>query len=292
MVCSITIGMPFRNAGSTIVDAVRSVFAQTHCEWELLMINDGSTDASVEIARAIRDPRVKVLDDGMHRGRGFRRNQVTELATCEYIAHLDADDLMVPTRLASQYGFLSDHPEFDLMGTGLYAVADDLELVGKRGEQFVSPSADDVLHRRVEIVHASVMAKRSWMKRNPYRDDLVSSEDRELWLRTSRNGDLAIQCIRSPLYFYRESSSLTRRKLLDASSCERRVLRELLPNGTIRRRRIGKMYLKDAAVQGLSAFGATGRLQGRRNQPLEDSERAEAEAVLKQILCVDVPGLQ
>ena len=61
----VTIGLPFFNAATDLPNAIRSVFAQTHQDWELILIADGSTDRSVEIANSISDSRVRVISDGM-----------------------------------------------------------------------------------------------------------------------------------------------------------------------------------------------------------------------------------
>ncbi|MEN6400626.1 MAG: glycosyltransferase, partial [Armatimonadia bacterium] len=62
----VTVGLPFYNNESTLLDAVRSIFAQTFQDWELVLLDDGSTDGSLEIARSIDDPRVRVIADGQN----------------------------------------------------------------------------------------------------------------------------------------------------------------------------------------------------------------------------------
>ena len=63
----VTIGIPFLNSAATLTDAIRSVFAQTYTDWELILVDDGSQDNSLEIAGMVRDPRVRVLSDGTRR---------------------------------------------------------------------------------------------------------------------------------------------------------------------------------------------------------------------------------
>jgi glycosyltransferase involved in cell wall biosynthesis len=72
-----TIGIPFYNAEAYLGDAIRSIFAQTYHDWELILVDDGSTDRSLEIARAVRDPRVRVISDGQNRRLPYRLNQIT-----------------------------------------------------------------------------------------------------------------------------------------------------------------------------------------------------------------------
>ncbi len=92
----VTVGLPVYNPGSFLSWAIRSVFAQTYSSWELVVVDDGSTDGSLERLRKIEDPRVRVLTDGKRRGLPYRLNQVLEEASGDFIARMDADDLMDP----------------------------------------------------------------------------------------------------------------------------------------------------------------------------------------------------
>src|SRR5690554_4188978 len=91
---SVSIGIPFFNAEAYLLDAIKSVFAQTHQNWELILLDDGSTDRSLEIARSIDDPRVRVYSDGQNKHLAARLNEIARLARYEYLARMDADDLM------------------------------------------------------------------------------------------------------------------------------------------------------------------------------------------------------
>src|SRR5512136_1054483 len=79
----VTVGIPFYNAGQTLADAVRSVFAQTLTDWELILLDDGSTDRGLEFARSIDDPRVRVVSDGRNLRLAARLNQIAEFARAE-----------------------------------------------------------------------------------------------------------------------------------------------------------------------------------------------------------------
>ena len=76
----ITIAIPFYNAEEYLPDAIRSVFAQTFQDWELLLIDDGSTDASLAIANSVDDERVRVISDGKNKKLAARLNEVTQWA--------------------------------------------------------------------------------------------------------------------------------------------------------------------------------------------------------------------
>ena len=77
---SVTVGIPFRNAESTLPEAIASVFAQEHEDWELVLVDDGSTDRSGQLAGQVRDPRVFVINDGRQLGLSARLNQIAAQA--------------------------------------------------------------------------------------------------------------------------------------------------------------------------------------------------------------------
>jgi hypothetical protein len=117
LVSAITI---FLNAERFIGEAVESVFAQTYANWELLLVDDGSTDRSTSIARdyAARHPeRIRYLEHAGHENRGMSasRNLGLRHARGEYVAFLDADDVWLARKLERQVAILAAHPEADMV---------------------------------------------------------------------------------------------------------------------------------------------------------------------------------
>ncbi|MFH1281197.1 MAG: glycosyltransferase family A protein, partial [Candidatus Omnitrophota bacterium] len=131
----VSIGIPFYNSAEFIKDAIRSVFAQTYKQWELILIDDGSSDDSLSIANSIQDSRVRVISDGKHVGLVGRLNQIIELSRGEYIARMDADDLMHPRRIELQACYLREHPQLDAAGSAMYSLARDYSVIGRRGAE-------------------------------------------------------------------------------------------------------------------------------------------------------------
>src|SRR5215212_3295723 len=112
----VSIIIPFLNAGKFIQEAIDSVFAQTYDNWELLLVDDGSTDASREIALllATQHPvKVRYVEHNDHENRGAcaSRNLGVRNAQGEYIALLDADDVWLPHKLERQLAILDSYPE-------------------------------------------------------------------------------------------------------------------------------------------------------------------------------------
>jgi glycosyltransferase involved in cell wall biosynthesis len=122
----VTVVIPFFNGARFFADAVESVFAQTYDHWELLLVDDGSTDATTEIAKryAANHPgRVRYLEHPGHANRGASasRNFGSRSATGKYVAFLDADDEWLPGKLEQQVAVLEAHPEVGwVYGRGLW----------------------------------------------------------------------------------------------------------------------------------------------------------------------------
>lgn len=210
---SVTIAIPFYNAEKYLSDAIKSVFAQTHQDWELILIDDGSTDDSLKIAQSVKDPRVRVFSDGENKKLPARLNEITKLAKYDIIARMDADDFMSPYRIETQYEILNNRSDLDLVSTGLYSVLNDRTLVGYRGRSSDGITFNEIINKKKGIVHASVMARKSWHERNPYDETVPISQDFDLWIRTSNKNDLKIKIISDPLYIYREEGNVVAAKL-------------------------------------------------------------------------------
>src|SRR5947209_20480458 len=89
----LSIGLPSFNAGRFLREAVQSIFAQTFTDWELIIVDDGSSDGSFSTLAHINDTRVRVYSDAQHRGLAARLNEIAGLARGKYIGRMDADDL-------------------------------------------------------------------------------------------------------------------------------------------------------------------------------------------------------
>ncbi|RIX27015.1 glycosyltransferase family 2 protein [Sphingomonas edaphi] len=221
----VSIGIPIYNCAPYLEDAIRSVLAQTHQDWELILVDDGSTDGSLEIALSIADPRVRVVSDGQNLGLAARLNQIAQLAGHDLVARMDADDLMHPDRLRLQIALLSANPDADIVGTGTFSVKRDGSLIGVRVPDKAFPSLEDAVTGNAGLIHASVIYRKRWALRNPYDPSIRRSEDIDLWARAAARRDLNSITIAEPLYIYREDLNVTREKLLAAYSTELACIR-------------------------------------------------------------------
>jgi len=107
----ITVFIPAYNREKYIGDAIESILAQTFTNYEILLIDDGSTDGTVDIMRSYTDPRLRIIRNEKNLGIPKTRNKGIEHARGEYIAMLDSDDRAYPTRLEKQAAFMDRHPK-------------------------------------------------------------------------------------------------------------------------------------------------------------------------------------
>jgi glycosyltransferase involved in cell wall biosynthesis len=285
----VTVGLPVYNPGSFLSWAIRSVFAQTYSSWELVVVDDGSTDGSLERLRWIEDPRVRVLTDGKRRGLPYRLNQILEEASGDFIARMDADDLMDPRRLESQVAHLLENPGLDAVTTGAY-------MIDQRNQPFAlwptrQPSLQDVLSWG-GYLHASLLARRGWYQKNPYSLDYPRAEDREFFVRTWNTAKISV--LAEPLYFYRWFGVVKPQHLLLGYASERRILRRYGPQLVGWRKTavfIGKSYIKTFITYVAYRFGLVPLLERKpRFSSLDLEDFAKAQGVIREVAQTRVPG--
>lgn len=187
----ISVVMSVYNGERWLREAVDSVLGQTLGDFELLVIDDGSTDTTARILDGYRDPRVRVIHQPragltVSLNRGIRR------AAAPLIARLDADDVALPERFARQVAFLDAHPEVGLLGTGCRDVNQSGAVLGT----FRPPEGHSDIRRALirynPIVHSSVMMRRRPLETaGLYDETLPVAQDYDLWVRMSRITRLA-----------------------------------------------------------------------------------------------------
>lgn len=196
----ITVGIPFYNAEKYLQDAILSVINQTYTNWSLVLIDDGSTDKSLDIAKSFVNNKISVVHDGLNRGLVYRLNQIVEIADGDYYARMDADDIMHFERLEKQILFLKANPKVDVVGSSYYAIDSSNNVLGFREANLVPKSINDILKKGC-FAHPSIMGKLNWFQNNKYDGDWERMEDLELWIRTFSFSEF--RNIQEPLLFYR-----------------------------------------------------------------------------------------
>lgn len=210
----ISIGIPFFNAELYLESAIKSVIQQSLKDWELILVDDGSTDNSLDIARSFaqKDARIRVISDSLNKKLPYRLNQIIKESKGEYIARMDADDLIHPDRLKIQLEFLENNKNFDLVSTGIISINDKNQIKGIRKVEEIYSEFSEI-KRHYPIVHASILARKTWYSRNNYNTKMPRSQDYELWCRAISKNDLKLAVLPEALYYYREEGLVTAEKL-------------------------------------------------------------------------------
>ncbi len=209
----VSILLPVYNGEQYLREAVDSILSQTFSDFELIAINDGSRDGSPDILESYRDTRIRLFHQE-NIGLALTLNRALELATGQYVARQDADDVSLPERLEKQVAYLDTHPECGLLGSWSTILEENRPT--SRGHHH--PEENGALQFLglfdSFFVHSAVMARRSVVlqaggyptvaERNP-------PEDFDLWSRMARLSSLAN--LPEPLLQYREvAGSISRQK--------------------------------------------------------------------------------
>ena len=287
----ISIGIPFYNAEAYLEDAIKTVLAQTFQEWELILVDDGSSDGSLNIAKKYEqlDSRVRVISDGLNKKLPTRLNEIIKEAKFNLIARMDADDLMDIERLEKQYAFLSANPEYDLVTTGMYSIDQSNEVLGKRLPENRIMQANEILGGLTNLLHASMLAKKQWCLRNPYREDNALAEDYELWLSAAIKNDLKYNVLQEPLYYYREVENVKKEKMIKGYNTQIEVINRYYAgviSNNLKNKIVFKFELKKIIVKIFNFFNLMFILQMRRVNNITISDQARYKANLDKILSV------
>jgi len=274
----VTVGLPFFDERRHLADAIRSVLAQTFTDFELLLVDDGSRDDSLAVACSFDDPRIVVLSDGARRHLPGRLNEIVRRARGTYVARVDADDVMHPTRLARQLAVFEAEPSCDVVGTWV-------ALVDGRGGVFAvceagpfPPTARGALVHGT-LPHATVMGKRSWFVANPYDEALTRAEDRDLWCRTASTAHFAVvpECLYVVRVDVAKHSFLS--GYVDSQRQNERIFAKYGPamvGGLETARLIASARAKSLVMKVLVGAGLAERLVRRRGRAPTSAERALA----------------
>ncbi len=189
----VTVLLPVKDGMPFLPDALKSIRQQTFRDFELLVIDDGSTDGTAAYLASVKDPRLRVIRNEVSQGVALSLNRGMELARSPLIARQDADDASLPERLARQVEFMRSHPECFVVGTqGRMLDAAGLDI----GPYWLRPIGEreireDIL-RACPFIHGSVMMRRdAVLAAGGYRPKVRRAEDYDLWLRLAARGTLA-----------------------------------------------------------------------------------------------------
>jgi hypothetical protein len=203
---SVTVLLPVYNGSGTLVETIDSVLAQSHRDFELLVVDDRSTDGSGDLvdAAAARDQRIRLVRHDRNVGLAATLNEGLALARHDLVARIDQDDVALPERLAVQLAFMRAHPQLAVAGSWVYHMG-----ATPRHDRLVRlpiepPDVRRALASANCVYHPSVMLRRDViLGLGGYRAAFANAEDYDLWLRVARVAEIAN--VARPLLRYRFS---------------------------------------------------------------------------------------
>lgn len=199
-----SIVVPVLNAGEYLDRAIASVRAQTLTDFELILVDDGSTDDAVDRAGSIQDSRLRLLRQA-NQGAPVALNRGVAAASGEFVALLDADDFWAPTKLERQLECFRAHPEADLNFAGIVFVgADDRPLNLPRRNAAGAFTFEQLFVDYVIVSSSAIAVRRTAVQTaEPFDPTLPCMYDVDLVLRLARSRPANIIGIAEPLAFYR-----------------------------------------------------------------------------------------
>jgi len=200
----ISVLLPVYNSEVYLQQAIDSIFSQRFADFELLVVDDGSTDSSASIVKTYQDPRIRYCEF-THQGLACTLNRAIELAKGDYLARMDADDISLPERFSRQVDYLDSHPKCGMVGTWASIMIQDKEPDRTHKHPYKNCLIKFFLLFNNPFVHSSVMMRKDVVKAiGGYTEDpnRQPPEDYELWSRMARTCLLAN--IPEILHIYRE----------------------------------------------------------------------------------------
>lgn len=178
----VSVLLPVYNACHTLPASVASILRQDYQDFEIVAVDDASTDGSRDLLRAINDPRVRVIENATNRGVAYALNRAIDLARGEYLARMDADDISSPERLSRQVALLDADRSIGVLGTYV-------RTFGGRARVWKMPTTHEAISLHLLfyscILHPTVMMRSQAVAslQGPYRENTVPAEDYDLWTR-------------------------------------------------------------------------------------------------------------
>jgi len=215
----VTVLMAVYNAEKYLRQAIESILNQTFTDFELLIVDDGSSDSSPEIIRSYQDPRIRVIRNSTNRGIAYSRKKALELARGEYVAVLDADDVALRERLQVQAEYLDANADVQLIGSA-YEVIDEN---GNVVRTCTVPTDPLTIRWKLLfgncIAHSTAMFRRvTALEVGGYDERMTLAEDFDLYIRINKHGQIA-QLDRPLVQWRRHARGLWEGASAEAQDC-------------------------------------------------------------------------
>jgi glycosyltransferase involved in cell wall biosynthesis len=208
----ISVLLPCYNSERYISEAIQSIIEQTYTHFELLILDDGSTDNTISIISEFKDKRIVLLCESENKGIVYQLNKGIEHAKGEFIARMDADDVSFPERFQKQVDFLEDRKNQKIHVLGTDAISIGLSNKPIIHENYLPKQISFMLNFKCPILHPTVMIrKRVFVSGLRYSEDYKYAEDYALWRMLDNGSNMAI--LTDQLLMYRIHNAQTNQDL-------------------------------------------------------------------------------
>ena len=222
----ISVLMPVYNAERFLAQAIDSVLNQTFANFELVIVNDGSTDSSKDIIFSYKDSRIKYVENDKNIGVVNTLNKGVEHCIGRYIIRMDADDICALTRFEKQLRFMEKHPDVGVCGSWITLIDENGCVTGNNLSQVKSEFIKIHLLFSVPFNHPSVIIKSELLRQNRY-EHVMAAEDYDLWGRLEDKAKFAN--IPKPLLWYRwHQTNVSKEKAEIQQASKNRVIHQQL----------------------------------------------------------------
>ena len=207
----VSIVLPVYNGEKYLAESLDSVLAQSYQNWELVIINDGSTDGTENLILNYRDKRIKYLPNDGNKGIIFSLNRGLQESNGQYIARLDADDVALPYRIEKQVEFLSENLDYALCGSYFQTIDSNGKLLKNVRFPANNRDAQSYLLLHNCFCHSAIMMRSIIAKKLKYDEKFQVCEDYDLWYRISRTGKILNLPVFTTLYRVHDNNMSTRK---------------------------------------------------------------------------------
>jgi glycosyltransferase involved in cell wall biosynthesis len=187
----VSILIPVYNTAAYLTRAIQSILEQQYSSMEIILINDGSTDASETIIQSFQDPRIRYVKNEQNMGLVYTLNEGIDLSAGKYIARMDGDDVCLPGRMVQQVAYMEANPEVGVLATRVSLINEMDEPIGNWAADQQNTTPEQIRHFLPKdncLAHPSIMAKAELLKKYKYRSEQSQAEDYDLWLRMAADG--------------------------------------------------------------------------------------------------------
>lgn len=221
----VSVVMPLYNAEKYVRKSIESILNQSFKDFELILIDDGSTDNTVYRASEINDKRIRVYHNSCNKGIAYSRNRGLETCKGDYVALMDDDDIAPLYRLQKEVSFLDENSDIDVVG-GRYCIIDKNDNIKKYwDEPLINPyyvKANLMFYDC--IANGSTMFRKQFIEQHQirYQDNCLGMEDYFFWINCSLHGKIAN--MRDVLLYWRENEYNETSRVMQEKEAERKAL--------------------------------------------------------------------